>query len=120
MIQLIFTGYILLVIFLSLIPTAALGIGTHSDKLAHFIAYGVMGVLAYLFVESKQKRAYLFIFVISLGAVLEFFQFYIPGRSTSFFDIIANTVRSMYRIPCCLVSYIWNIAQIESKQRIFV
>lgn len=92
MIQLIFTGYVLLVIFLSLIPSAAISTGMHSDKLAHFLAYGVMGFLAYVSVESRHNKAYLFVFVIALGVVLEFFQLYLPGRSASFFDIIANTV----------------------------
>lgn len=92
MVQLILISYILLVIFLSLIPTAALVSGMPSDKLAHFLAYGVMGGLAYLSVESKAKKAYLFIIIISLGAVLEVLQFFIPGRSTSFFDMIANTL----------------------------
>ncbi|TFG76807.1 MAG: hypothetical protein E4H21_05315 [Thermodesulfobacteriales bacterium] len=53
MIQLIFTGYTLLVISLSLIPTAAVGGGLHSDKLAHFLAYGGMGFLAYISVKSR-------------------------------------------------------------------
>jgi glycopeptide antibiotics resistance protein len=90
--QLIFIAYVLLVITLSLIPTAMGGSGLYSDKLAHFLAYGGMGFLAYMSVDSVKKRFYLFLLVISLGVVLEFFQLYIPGRSTSFFDIVANTL----------------------------
>lgn len=92
MVQLTLIVYILLVIGLSLIPSAALGNDLQSDKLAHFIAYGVMGLLAYISVDSIRKKSYLFIFVISLGAVLELFQLYIPGRSASYSDIIANTI----------------------------
>ncbi len=62
MIQLIFTGYI--VIFLSLIPTAAIGVGMHSDKLAYFLAYGGMGFLAYISVQSRHKKAYLFLLLV--------------------------------------------------------
>ena len=92
MVQLIFIAYVLLVITLSLIPTAMGGSGLYSDKLAHFLAYGGMGFLAYMSLDSVKKRFYLFLLVISLGVVLEFFQLYIPGRSTSFFDIVANTL----------------------------
>jgi len=92
MLQLIFIVYILLVITISLIPTAIGGSGLYSDKLAHFLAYGGMGFLAYMSVDSVKKRFYLFLLIISLGVVLEFFQFFIPGRSASFLDVIANTI----------------------------
>ena len=74
MLKLIFIAYTLLVITLSLIPTAIGGSGMYVDKLAHFIAYGGMGFLAYISVGSVNKRVYLFLLVISLGVVLEFFQ----------------------------------------------
>lgn len=90
--QLIFIACVLLVITLSLLPTAMGGSGLYSDKLAHFFAYGGMGFLTYMSVDSAEKRFYLFLLVISLGVVLEFFQLYIPGRSASFLDIIANTL----------------------------
>ena len=92
MLKLIFIAYTLLVITLSLIPTAIGGSVMYADKLAHFIAYGGMGFLAYISVGSVNKRVYLFLLVISLGVVLEFFQLYIPGRSASFLDIMANTL----------------------------
>jgi hypothetical protein len=92
MLKLIFIAYALLVMTFSLIPTAIGGSVMYSDKLAHFIAYGGMGFLAYISVASVNKRVYLFLLVISLGVVLEFFQLYIPGRSASFVDIMANTL----------------------------
>lgn len=102
MLKLIFIAYTLLVITLSLIPTAIGGSGMYVDKLAHFIAYGGMGFLAYISVGSVNKRVYLFLFVISLGVVLEFFQHYIPGRSASFLDIMANTLGA---ISGCFVGW---------------
>jgi len=92
MLKLIFIAYTLLVMTLSLIPTAIGGSAMYADKLAHFIAYGGMGFLAYISVGSVNKRVYLFLLVISLGVVLEFFQLYIPGRGASFVDIMANTL----------------------------
>jgi len=92
MLKLIFIAYALLVMTFSLIPTAIGGSAMYADKLAHFIAYGGMGFLAYISVASVNKRVYLFLLVISLGVVLEFFQLYIPGRSASFVDIMANTL----------------------------
>ncbi|MEX1000328.1 MAG: VanZ family protein [Thermodesulfobacteriota bacterium] len=117
MIQLIFAGYILLVIFLSLIPTAAIGAGMHSDKLAHFLAYGGMGFLAYISVQSRHKKVYLFIFIISLGVVLELFQLYIPGRSASFFDIVANTLGATmgYLVVWIVISGILNNSALKEE-----
>jgi len=43
MLKLIFIAYTLLVMTLSLIPTAIGGSAMYADKLAHFIAYGGMG-----------------------------------------------------------------------------
>ena len=91
MIQIALIGYILLVIALSLIPTPVASSGMYSDKIAHLLAYGFMGVLAFLSVRGIKRRIYLFIVIFSLGLVLEIFQIYIPGRDMSLFDILANT-----------------------------
>jgi len=91
MIQIALIGYILLVIALSLIPTPVASSGMYSDKIAHLLAYGVMGVLAFLSVRTKKRRIYLFIVIFSLGLILEILQNYIPGRDMSLLDILANT-----------------------------
>ena len=109
MLQLIFIAYVLLVIILSLIPTAALGEGLHVDKIAHIIAYGIMGFLAYLSVSSVRKRFYFFFIVISLGVLLELFQLYIPGRSASFFDILANTLGAALGYLCAWLALAYFI-----------
>jgi len=109
MLQLIFIAYVLLVIILSLIPTAALGGELHVDKIAHIIAYGIMGFLAYLSVSSVRKRFYLFFIIISLGLVLELFQLYIPGRSASFFDMIANTLGAVLGYLCAWLALAYFI-----------
>lgn len=91
MIQIALIGYILLVIALSLIPTPVASGGMYSDKIAHLLAYGFMGVLAFLSVRGIKRRIYLFIVIFSLGLILEIFQIYIPGRDMSLSDILANT-----------------------------
>lgn len=117
MIQLILTGYIILVIFLSLIPSAAIGGAMPSDKLAHFLAYGVMGVLASLSVKSISKKVLLFILIIGLGILLELLQFYIPGRSASLFDIIANTLGAVagYLAVWLFISVLLNNIDIKKE-----
>jgi VanZ family protein len=94
MIQIALFGYILLVTALSLVPTPVASSGMYSDKIAHLLAYGVMGVLAFLSAKSKMGRIYLFALIFSLGLVLEIFQNYIPGRDMSLLDILANTAGS--------------------------
>ncbi len=85
------------------------GRGLHVDKIAHIIAYGIMGFLAYLSVSSVRKRFYFFFIVISLGLVLELFQLYVPGRSASFFDIIANTLGAVLGYLCAWLALAYFI-----------
>lgn len=91
MLQLVFIAYVLLVIFLSLIPLPSTGGGVYKDKIAHFIMYAGMASLAYVSVRSMRKKLYFFVLILLLGVSLEFFQMYIPGRNLSLFDIAANT-----------------------------
>ncbi len=91
MLQVIYISYMLMVIFLSVIPVSAAGGVSYLDKVAHTAAYCVMGVLAYISVETLNKRVILFIFMFLLGIALEFFQLYIPGRDSSVYDAMANT-----------------------------
>ena len=76
MIQIALIAYILLIIALSLIPTPVANSGMYSDKIAHLLAYGVMGILAFLSVKGIKMRIYLFIIVFSLGLILEIFRSY--------------------------------------------
>lgn len=69
------------------------------DKIVHFILFGV---LMYLLVRglAKQKEIssspgnpYILSFIIcfSFGIIIEFIQLYVPGRSYSGYDILANS-----------------------------
>ena len=67
----------------------------YADKVAHFCFYGVMGFLCALWRRasgSPAGRAALvaLLFTAFVGAVDEAHQHWIPGRSTEFFDWIAD------------------------------
>jgi len=67
----------------------------YADKIAHFCFYGVMGFLCALWRRasgSPAGRAALvaLVFTAFVGAVDEVHQHWIPGRSTEFFDWIAD------------------------------
>ena len=96
MLKIISGAYVVVVIFLSLVPVSSVISAGYSDKIAHFIAYGGMGVLAYFGTDSFKKRIYLFVSIITLGALMECLQYYIPGRSASYFDILANAAGALF------------------------
>lgn len=91
MIQVIYISYVFFIMFLSLIPMSIGGGVQYLDKVEHLVAYCVMGVLAYVAVESLNKRIILYIFMFLLGVAIELFQMYIPGRDASVYDAMANT-----------------------------
>lgn len=91
MVQVIFISYVLLVIFLSLLPGSAVGGAEYMDKIAHAVSYGIMGVLAYIAFNTFRKRITIFIFMFLMGVSLELFQVYVPGRGASVYDAAANT-----------------------------
>jgi len=103
MLQVIYISYVLLVIFLSVIPISAGGGVQYLDKVEHATAYCVMGVLAYISVESLNKRIILYIFMFLLGIAIEFFQMYIPGRDASVYDAMANTAGLALSFLLCWV-----------------
>ena len=88
---LIFALYVLFVILVSVFP----GGGSsrwHIDKIAHFLAYAGMAMLACLAFRSGSARISALIFAIALGAMLEWWQSFVPGRNMSLIDGIANTL----------------------------
>lgn len=91
MVQVIFISYVLLVIFISLVPQPAGAGSGNLDKIVHVSMYFLMGVLAYIAFNTLGKRVVMFIFMLFLGISLELFQVYIPGRDISLYDAMANT-----------------------------
>lgn len=68
------------------------------DKVVHFFLFGI---LAFLFLrgsfqesqKEKSKKIFLsFLTPLALGIIIEFCQNYVPGRSFSMMDILANTL----------------------------
>jgi len=82
---LIFIG----IAYLSLTPSTSVSVG--NDKLGHFIAYGALmfnlGLLAF-----DQTRKFLLSMLLALcyGALMEWGQSFVPGRSVSLYDMFAN------------------------------
>ncbi|PWK53457.1 VanZ family protein [Pleionea mediterranea] len=63
----------------------------HLDKVFHFIAFaGVTYVL--LAAYSKIKTLYVILTLSLLGAAIEIAQYYIPGRSFSLLDLVADVL----------------------------
>ena len=103
MIQLIFITYTLFVIFLSLFPLPASAAVGYTDKIVHFVLYGVMVFIAYVSVSTLKRRLLLYLFAIVLGIILEFFQLYVPGRYASLLDTSANVGGATTSLILCLL-----------------
>lgn len=103
MIQLIFIAYTLVVIFLSLFPLPASAAVGYTDKIVHFVLYGILVFIAYVSVSTLKRRLYLFVFAIVLGITLEFFQIYVPGRYASLLDAAANVGGAATSLIICLL-----------------
>lgn len=92
----------LTVIVLTLIPSKAIPDVRifQADKLVHFFIFGVQMVLSsyglsrtfHLTGKPKKPLLVAALFSFLLGIFTEFTQQYVPGRSPSVFDMIANTV----------------------------
>ena len=87
----IYVFYVLVVIFVSLLPSTGISFW-YVDKIGHFCAYAGMAVLAHLAFNSKISRALALFFAVVLGAALEWGQSFVPGRDMSLVDGIANTL----------------------------
>ncbi len=68
------------------------------DKLVHFITYGVIGVLLGMILKTKPLLLIL-ILVVSVGAVDEFHQIYIPGRHAGLDDLSADLLGGLAALP---------------------
>lgn len=75
--------------YLSLTPKYTISMG--NDKLGHFIAYGVLMLnIGLLTVESRKKIAIGALLSILYGIIMEVGQYFVPGRSFSLLDVVAN------------------------------
>jgi VanZ family protein len=88
-----------------------------SDKILHFLAYAVMGVLfyrAYQTLRIKDNlRMLLFLSVVSAslyGISDEIHQYYVPFRDASIFDVIANVLGAICGV------YLYNLWVVSRRQ----
>ncbi len=96
MLKIISFIYLIALILSSLVPFSGIDAPGNSDKIAHFIAYCGLAVFAYFVARSFNTRLYLFLSILALGILLEFLQLPIPGRSFSYFDMLANVSGAIF------------------------
>ncbi|MGD8522787.1 MAG: VanZ family protein [Desulfobacterales bacterium] len=88
------------------------------DKILHFVVYAILGILffrAFHTMRLRQSRQLLILLSI-LGATLygisdEIHQYYVPFRDADVFDVIANTLGSVFGV------YIYSL-RINKKMNI--
>lgn len=83
--------YALLVGYASLSPASGLAIGSW-DKLAHFLTYGVFAALVFGLVKSTKAYLYACLAIVLYSGLMEVGQSFVPGRSMSAYDLLANTL----------------------------
>jgi len=86
-----FCLYALLVLWASLRTGGGPQPIEHFDKVMHFTFYGLFTVIAAGCTKHKKTFIQLSIFIACYGALMEFFQSFVPSRFMSIADIVANT-----------------------------
>ena len=88
---------IALVVYALLVLWASLKTGggpkpiEHFDKVMHFVFYGAFTIIAAACTQHKKTFINLCIAIACYGALMEFFQSFVPSRFMSLADIVANT-----------------------------
>ncbi|TFW02458.1 VanZ family protein [Oxalobacteraceae bacterium OM1] len=62
-----------------------------NDKLMHFVAFGLLALLAVRIAQGSGQRAAALVIVFVIGLVIELLQNTVPGRKFCWRDLIANT-----------------------------
>lgn len=86
-----FALYALLVVWASLRTGGGPQPIEHFDKVMHFTLYGFFAVIAAGCTREKRTFLLLCIFIAGYGALMEFFQSFVPSRFMSVADMVANT-----------------------------
>jgi VanZ family protein len=85
--------YTLCVVLVSVIPGAPeQDVGRHLDKVGHFLAYAGLIVLGWHVFYSRRHQLMAVAGAVLLGIALEFVQFFVPHRSCSVYDGLANVL----------------------------
>lgn len=77
-------------------------------KLAHFGEYAVMGILLYILVSQwleRGKRLNLLVigWVFVSAAADELHQYFVPGRYSSFADVLLDTCGGIFGVILCII-----------------
>ncbi len=67
----------------------------HIDKLFHFIAFAGVS-FAFLFAYVELSRKLLFFSLSAIGLCIEIIQYYVPGRSFSWLDLLADCLGALF------------------------
>lgn len=90
LVQLSLIGVIIGITYLSLSPAPKLA--ASNDKVGHFVAYGTLMLhLGLLTVNVRKRFVWSAVFALVYGGLMEFGQWFVPGRSVSGLDLVANT-----------------------------
>jgi VanZ family protein len=92
----LFVLWVVLVTIGSLLPATSFpswaDLGGNKDKVAHFVAYFFTALLFYFAFRTRFKRTdiYAMLFAAGYGALLELAQLFVPSRTCSLGDLVAN------------------------------
>lgn len=81
---------LLIVIIGSLLPNVDIKVHNKNDKLIHFLAYFLMSLISSLIFERHWKKILFAGLLLLVSALIEVAQHYIPQRSASSMDMLAN------------------------------
>lgn len=93
--SLIFAFWVIAIISMivgSILPQTALHVNNPYDKLLHFSAYSFIALIPAFTLRTKKQIILVAIFLFIIGSSVEIAQSFVPGRSASYFDGLANAM----------------------------
>ena len=96
----LFLGYAGLVSWASLSPGGSTDIGAN-DKLAHFLTYALFAVFAFRLRLGAAGFILCCLGIVLYSALLEYAQSFIPGRTMSGLDLLANSLGVLVGAMAC-------------------
>ncbi len=103
MYKLAFLFYVGFVVLMSVMPSFGAGIKHSPDMMAHFAVYALMGCLGLFMVSTLCHKLTVLAGIIFLGMSIELVQHFIPGRTPSYEDIVANSLGVLFGIALFVV-----------------
>lgn len=80
------------VTILCLLPSEDLPAVPLWDKLEHLLAYALLAASGGIAYPRRRARLWIALFLLMLGAVIEYTQGFVPGRDASAADMFANAI----------------------------